>query len=73
MRPGDAEAGIERWCERFSANLLMPREALAKIEAEQAMPDPPAPPTNDPPPEDLDEDYDPTGEGVCRSYFRYGE
>ena len=31
MRPGDAEAGIERWCERFSANLLMPREALAEV------------------------------------------
>ena len=31
MRPGDAEAGIERWCERFSANLLMPSEALAEV------------------------------------------
>ena len=31
MRPGDAEAGIERWCERFSANLLMPGEALAEV------------------------------------------
>ena len=31
MRPGDAEAGIERWCERLSANLLMPSEALADV------------------------------------------
>ena len=31
MRPGDTEAGIERWCERFSANLLMPREALVEV------------------------------------------
>ena len=31
MRPGDAEAGIERWCERFSANLLMPAEALGEV------------------------------------------